>query len=115
MVAWLAAAATALIACCFTTWRRPGRNLARGLWTAALGALPGSPLMIAHALAFAKADDDFVPLALFGVIFGPIAFLESGRVAPPLRVPAYVDAARLLLLTSWAATSFSAAMAAIYI
>ena len=115
MLAWIAATAMGLITCCFTTWRRPGRNLARGLWTAALGALPGSPLAIVHAVGLAKGDLDFVPLALFGIIFGPIAFLESGRVAPPLRVPAYADVARLLFLASWAATSFSAAMAAIYI
>lgn len=113
MLAWLAAMAVAVITCFFTTWRRPGRNSTRCLWIIALGVLPGSSFMVAHA-AQLPAADDFSLFALFGVLFAPITFLESARVAPPLCVPAYVDVARLLFVATWTVTSFCAAMTALY-
>ena len=113
MVGWLAATATGVFGCFVATWRR---DAVRAAWMAALGALPGLPLMLGHAVTSHWSESDAgLVLALFGIIFSPIAFLESGRVAMPLRVLTYIDVARVLLLGSWAASSFCAAMTAVYI
>jgi hypothetical protein len=94
-----------------------------GLATSVVAVLPGLAFLV-HAVVYPRLRSGGAPPpydlwtilpALLWILVGPFVLLRSYTLAPPRRVPPYVDMMRLCLVLGWMAMSYIAAFLALLV